>query len=255
MMPRGVGLIARARGVVLLDEVMPAYDVVERHRTLVRAERAILYAALRETDLAEGRLTRILLAARALPAIVVALARSPAAAIAQWRTRRTRRGLRLADLEGAGFHVVAERAPEELVLGLLGRFWTRAAPSAPTSAPRLPRAAAGGTRACGVELQPPRAGHRRHRAPNGDARAMRAGRTARVPALLARGPPRKRAHPARNAPRHPPTGGAGTRGGGPYRGLVRGGAAYGECCRSLSASSFRCLPPGQRTLPSHRSGC
>ena len=32
--------------------------------------------------------------------------------------------MRHSDFERAGFRVVAERAPEELVIGLLGRFWT-----------------------------------------------------------------------------------------------------------------------------------
>jgi hypothetical protein len=109
---------------VLLDELMPRYDVVERHATLVRAAPTAVYAAIREADLAGGPLTRLLLALRALPAALVALLRSPRAAVAELRERRARRGVRLADFERAGFSVVAERAPHELVIGLLGRFWT-----------------------------------------------------------------------------------------------------------------------------------
>lgn len=109
---------------MLLDDLMPRYDVVERHRTVVRASPAIVYAALREADLAGGAATRTLFTLRAVPAAAVALARSPRTAAAEWREHRARRALRLADLERAGFRIVAERAPEELVLGLLGRFWT-----------------------------------------------------------------------------------------------------------------------------------
>lgn len=108
----------------LLDELMPRYDVVERHATVVHAAPAAVYAAIREADLAAGPVTRTLLVLRALPAALIAFARAPAAASAEWRQRRARRGVRLADFERAGFRVVAERAPEELVIGLLGRFWT-----------------------------------------------------------------------------------------------------------------------------------
>lgn len=109
---------------MLLDELMPRYDVVERHAIVVRAAPAATYAAIREADLAGGPLTRVLLAVRKLPAALLAILRSPRGAQAEWRERRAHRGARLADFERAGFRVVADRAPEELVIGLLGRFWT-----------------------------------------------------------------------------------------------------------------------------------
>jgi hypothetical protein len=111
---------------MLLDELMPVYDVVERHHTLVRAEPAVVFRAIREADLASDPVTRTLLAIRALPAAGLALARSPRGGVAEWRERRRarRRGVRLAAFERAGFRVVAERAPDELVIGLLGTFWT-----------------------------------------------------------------------------------------------------------------------------------
>jgi hypothetical protein len=109
---------------MLLDDLMPKYDVVERHGTTVRAAPSAVYAAIRTADLAAGPVTRVLLALRALPAALLALLRSPAVAVAELRERRARRGVRLADFERAGFRVVAERAPHELVIALLGRFWT-----------------------------------------------------------------------------------------------------------------------------------
>ena len=109
---------------MILDELMPRYDVVERHRTRILAPSAAVYAAIREADLTSAPVTRTLLALRAVPAALLALFRSPRAAIAEYHERRTRRVMRLADLERAGFRVVAERANDELVLGLLGRFWT-----------------------------------------------------------------------------------------------------------------------------------
>ena len=111
---------------MLLNELMPVYDVVERHRTLVSAAPRVVFRAIREADLSGGPLTRLLLAARAIPAAAIAFARSPRAARAEWRTRRSEpaRGMRLADFERAGFRIVAEREPEELLIGLLGKFWT-----------------------------------------------------------------------------------------------------------------------------------
>ncbi len=111
---------------MLLNDLMPVYDVVERHRTVVDAVPAVVFRAIREADLGGEPLTRALLAVRAIPAGVIALARSPRAARAEWRVRRSRRGqgLRLTDFERAGCRVVAERAPEELMIGLLGKFWT-----------------------------------------------------------------------------------------------------------------------------------
>ncbi len=111
---------------MLLDELMPVYDVVERHRIIVHATPEIVFDAIRAANLGRGPLTRTLLTVRAVPAAVIAFLRSPRAARAEWRARRSgrRRGLRLADFERTGFRVVAERRPAELVIGLLGRFWT-----------------------------------------------------------------------------------------------------------------------------------
>jgi hypothetical protein len=111
---------------VLLDDLMPTYDVVERHRIFVRAAPAHVFEAIRTANLGDGPLTSVLLAVRAIPAGVLAFVRSPRAAAAEWRDRRSRRGrgIYLADFERAGFKVVAQRSPDELVIGLLGKFWT-----------------------------------------------------------------------------------------------------------------------------------
>ncbi|MBW3671300.1 MAG: hypothetical protein KY432_06465 [Acidobacteria bacterium] len=113
-------------GSLLLDQLMPEYDVVERHRIMVRASPAVVFDAIREANLAGGPVTRLLLALRAAPAAAVSLARSPRATCAQYRDRTVSRhsGLRLRHFEQAGFTLVAERAPQEIVIGLLGRFWT-----------------------------------------------------------------------------------------------------------------------------------
>jgi hypothetical protein len=107
---------------VLLEDLMPVYDVVERHQIVVHAAPATVFAAIKSFDLSDSVLTRALLFARAVPSVLIALLRSPRTALTEPRARRAE--LRFADLERAGFRVIAERAPEELVLGVLGKFWT-----------------------------------------------------------------------------------------------------------------------------------
>ena len=111
---------------MLLDDLMPRYDVVERHQTTVRATAPMTYAAIREADIGGGPVPRALLALRAAPAALVASIRSPREAFGEFAARRADRtsDVRLADFERTGFRVIAERAPQELVIGLLGRFWT-----------------------------------------------------------------------------------------------------------------------------------
>ena len=111
---------------MLLDELMPTYDVVERHQTIVAASPDRVFAAIHESDLTGGAVTSVLLAVRMLPAAIGRLIRSPRLALGELRARRASHGPRhgLGPFERAGFRIVAERAPEEVVIGLLGRFWT-----------------------------------------------------------------------------------------------------------------------------------
>ena len=107
---------------MLLDDLMPVYDVVERHHIAVRAAPTAVFGAIRSFDLSSSLLTRALLLVRAVPSVLVALVRSPRTALDE--PRRLRAELRFADFERAGFKVIAERPPEELVIGVLGKFWT-----------------------------------------------------------------------------------------------------------------------------------
>lgn len=107
----------------MLDDMMPRFDVVERHTTLVRAAPEAVFAAIRTADLASGRLARLLLVLRGVPAAILA----PGAGFDELKRRWQRtdgRITRLVDFERQRFRVVAERVPEELVIGLLGQFWT-----------------------------------------------------------------------------------------------------------------------------------
>ena len=103
---------------MLIDEFLPRYDVVERHAITVRATPARTFAAITTTDFADGPVVRLLLWLRKLPEALL----------------RGRDGLRalktpnavpltIAAIERSGFRFLAQRVPEELVLGVEGQFW------------------------------------------------------------------------------------------------------------------------------------
>lgn len=104
---------------MLLDELLPAYDVRERHRTQVRASAAATYAAILRADLAASPIVQALLAVRALPTALLAGREG----VSELRRRR-HEPVTIGSFERHGFRIIAERAPEEIVIGLEGRFWS-----------------------------------------------------------------------------------------------------------------------------------
>ena len=103
---------------MIIDESLPVYDVVERHRTEVRAPVERVYDAVRRLDLGGGSATvRSLLWLRGLAA---RLRPSSDRGAGEGRLSLTLDAL----LEGGGFVLLGERPNRELVLGLVGRFWT-----------------------------------------------------------------------------------------------------------------------------------
>lgn len=109
----------------LLDDFMPEYEVSDSVATVVEAEPEVAWAALMEVDLialgGQNHLVAALGALRALPEVTSFL----------WhglRPPHPPEHLRLsemADLPAAagGWVLLGERAPEELCLGLVGKFW------------------------------------------------------------------------------------------------------------------------------------
>ena len=98
---------------MLIDRFLPAGEVSSRHEVEVRALAERAWAAARSLDLAGSPVVRALFALRSLPGIFS-------------RKSAARRGLGL-DIEGllkTGFVILAEAPGEEIVLGLVGRFWT-----------------------------------------------------------------------------------------------------------------------------------
>jgi len=91
---------------VLIDQFIPTGDRVSRHQIEVRAPAEATYAAIRQVNLGRSRAIRLLLLVRGLV--------RPGAA----------RSVTLDDALRRGFVVLGESPGEELVLGLIGRFWT-----------------------------------------------------------------------------------------------------------------------------------
>jgi hypothetical protein len=104
---------------VLIDTYMPECDGCERHTIHVQAPPERIYAALRSANLAASPVVRFLFALRALPAAIQG-GRAGVHAI----RAHARAPIRLADFERHGFSILDENAPNELLIGLEGRFWS-----------------------------------------------------------------------------------------------------------------------------------
>ncbi len=103
---------------MLIDELLPSFDVSEHHRIMVRAPAAATYAALREADLAESSLARALLVLRAMPGT---LSRGMTG-IRELR-KGGREAVTLDSFQDRGFRILAEDPPREIAIGLEGKFW------------------------------------------------------------------------------------------------------------------------------------
>ena len=97
-----------------IDDVLPRAEFAERHATHVNAPPQRAWTAVRGMDAGRSPIVRALLALRALPTL---LARGRS-------TDGGGRGMTIDRLLEGGFVLLAEDEPRELVLGLVGRFWT-----------------------------------------------------------------------------------------------------------------------------------
>jgi hypothetical protein len=110
---------------VLVDEHLPVYDVSDEVATVVAADAATTWAALMDVDLIEVGRRRPLVAALGAVRMLPDLA---------WRglhgerpeqppARLTLRDTTRLPMRGGGWVLLGERPPEEIALGLVGRFW------------------------------------------------------------------------------------------------------------------------------------
>lgn len=114
---------------MLIDEYLPRYDVVERHSITVRATPARTFAAITTTDFAGVFVVRFLFWLRRLPQSLLR-GRGGSRALPTPNTVP----LTIGTIERHGFRLLAQRVPEELVIGVEGQFWVlsggRCTPSA-----------------------------------------------------------------------------------------------------------------------------
>jgi hypothetical protein len=99
---------------MLIDDFLPTFDATERHQILIQASPARVYEVLLTTDFGRPLLVRALLGLRALPSWLLHGGRS----------HRASRKITFTTFLQNGFVLLAERQAEEIVLGLVGRFWT-----------------------------------------------------------------------------------------------------------------------------------
>jgi hypothetical protein len=99
-----------------LDSWLPAYEFSEHHEKRVRASAEAVRRELHAIDVARIPLLRVLMALRALPALVFA----PRTALARRREPPAPRALGLMAVRGGA--LLCDE-PSEIVIGLTGRFW------------------------------------------------------------------------------------------------------------------------------------
>lgn len=92
---------------------MPVYDVSEYHETPVRAPINRVYDAISTADLNRSLIVRLLVRLRGL-----------SGSLSRGHHQRTP-SLDLGSLMKTGFVLLGEHGPNEIALGLIGRFWTR----------------------------------------------------------------------------------------------------------------------------------
>ena len=97
---------------MLIDGFMPRWEVAERHSTLVHAPADRVWPAVRTLDLGRSPVVVVLFALRSLPGLFTG---KP--------LRGRPLGATMDDLLRGGFVLLAEKPGEEIVLGLVGRFW------------------------------------------------------------------------------------------------------------------------------------
>ena len=97
---------------MLIDRFLPEPEVRSGHETVVNAPAERVWAAARTLDLARSPVVKVLFGLRSLPGL---LSRG---------TRKRRLGADMEGLLGSGFVLLDEAPGDEVVLGLVGRFWT-----------------------------------------------------------------------------------------------------------------------------------
>lgn len=118
---------------MLIDQLLPDYELYERHERAIAAPPAVVYSAVRNGDLGRSWIVRGLLALRMAPGLLA----HPRRAVARLRALARGSGLTMAALLEEGFTLLAEQVDREVVLGIVGRFWTLSGGVEPTDVERF----------------------------------------------------------------------------------------------------------------------
>jgi hypothetical protein len=97
---------------MMIDDYLAQHDVAARYQVDVRAPIEQVYHAVRNMDLSRSSVVRLLFRLRELPALFKPRHSQPGL------------GLTLDDLTRSGFIPLGETPPHEILLGVVGRFWT-----------------------------------------------------------------------------------------------------------------------------------
>lgn len=103
-------MIEASDRVSVIDDYLEVYDVRSSHEIEVDAPATATYRAARELDLGTSVPILALFALRGLPHLLTGKARPS-------------RSITFETFLQAGFTILAERPPRELVIGAIGRFW------------------------------------------------------------------------------------------------------------------------------------
>lgn len=90
------------RNPALIDQFLPVFDFSERHSIKIHASIEEVFSVVRTLNFTPSIFTRILFRLRGLPRVATSLS----------------------GLQEMGFVFLGERAPVEMVLGIVGKFWT-----------------------------------------------------------------------------------------------------------------------------------
>ena len=97
----------------LIDQYLPDYDFAEVHEIQVQASTEVTYQKVLDLDLSRSKIIRSLFKLRELPAL-----------FSSKKRYQERLGLTFEGLEKSGFILLGKNPGEEILLGLVGRFWT-----------------------------------------------------------------------------------------------------------------------------------
>jgi len=98
---------------MLIDSFAPKFDATEIHRIAINASRQSVYEALWSADLGGSAVIKVLMLLRSMPGLLARRA----------QTLPRNQKVTLQTLGNSGFGLLAERASDEIVLGVTGRFW------------------------------------------------------------------------------------------------------------------------------------